>query len=63
MATIKVLAILALIYGAAKGDWAWILGAMVLFEVGGGFFFSSLFYFTNRSSHHENGGPDDNHGS
>ncbi len=63
MAKMKMIAILILFYGISKGSWAWILGAMVLWEVSGGFFLTSLFYFANRSSHHEHGGNDSDHGS
>ena len=64
MATLKIAALMVLLYGIIKDSWASIFFAMILWEIGGGFVLTSLFYLTNRSGeHHREGGSEDNHGS
>ena len=49
MATLKIAALMVLLYGIIKDSWASIFFAMILWEIGGGFVLTSLFYLTNRS--------------
>ena len=64
MATLKIAALMVLLYGIIKDSWAAIFFAMILWEIGGGFVLTSLFYLTNRSGEHRNNHHnEDDHGS